>query len=364
MNPGDVLTGGDDRPPSRSRRGLVALVALALALGVPALVHSNRDRPAPITVVAPPTRSTVVSVAVGTRWAYALVSTCDGRIVHECDYRLHRRSFSTPGWQALPMHVTGRTTTSLDISLRVTPDDRVILVDDSTVYASADGGATVTTAHLRPGRPVAVLPPGAVLATGLCASCGRTVTVLDPVSGELSALRSQPRFTAFGLQLAEADGPVLWAAQVGPRGGSTAVSPDGGRTWRTIPLAGGMVTTGAVLLTTVPGGGAYLIGRRAGTDLPDVRRIDSPAGTWRRLTPPTGPVAAYSAVADERGLLIGDGDGHAWRLMADGSFLQLTATPGFLAGGPGRLLLGLPTTPGTVLVSYDGGVSWRDERVG
>ena len=80
------------------------------------------------------------------------------------------------------------------------------------------------------------------------------------------------------------------------------MSADRGRTWRTIPLAAGMVLTDPVVLASIPGGGAYLVGRRP-NDLPDVRRIDGPDGNWRRITPPDGPNSAYSAVVDDRGLL-------------------------------------------------------------
>jgi hypothetical protein len=363
----DVLSGGGGGP-AHPGRWLAGLAVVALALGIPALLRSGPDAPAPdraVTVVAPPTRSTVVSVAVGTLYAYALVSTCDGRIVHECDYRVHRRDFRGPGWRRLELHVAGRTTTSLDVTLLVTPDDRVTLVDGTgAVHASADGGDTITTTHLRAGPPVAAMPRGSVLASGLCESCDTTVTVLDPVTGELHRLAAQPAFRGFGVRLARADGPVLWAADIGPGGAATAVSGDAGRSWRLVPLAPGLVLTAPVALAPRPGGGAYLVGRRAGSQLPDVRRIDSPAGSWRRFTPPTGPVSAYSAVTDERGLVVGDGDGRAWRLMGDGSFLELATTAGFLAGGPGRVLLGLPPTPGTVLLSYDGGVSWKAEHVG
>jgi hypothetical protein len=358
----DVLSGGADGPP-RSRRWLVAAVVLALVIGVPALVHSVRDRapgPAAATI---PTQSSVVSVAVGTRWAYALVSECDTRIVHECDYRVYRRDVLDSGWQALPLHVSGRTTTGLDVTLRVTPDDRVLLVDRGSVHVSTDGGSTERTVHLRPGPPVAALPPGGVLASGLCERCDTVLTALDLATGELRPLVAQPDFTGVGLRLAQAEGDVLWAAQAGPTGGLTAVSADRGRSWRTIPLAPGLVFTDPVVLASIPGGGAYLVGRRA-DNLPDVRRIDGPDGNWRRLTPAQGPNAAYSAVVDARGLLVGDGNGQAWRLQPDGVFTALPGVPGYLAGGPGRVLLGLPSTPRTVLLSYDGGASWRSERVG
>jgi hypothetical protein len=359
----DVLSGGADTPP-RSRRWLVTGVVLALVIGVPALVHSARNRTQ--DAVAAPTghQSSVVSVAVGSRWAYALVSDCDTRILHECDYRVHRRDALDSGWQALSLHVTGRTTTGLDVTLRVTPDDHVLLVHGDIAQVSTDGGGSAWTVHLRPAPAVAAIPAGGVLASGLCGSCDGLVTALDPATGDLHPLAAQPRFTGFGLRLARSDGDVLWVAQVGPTGGSTAVSADRGRSWRTIPLAPGMVFTDPVVLAAIPGGGAYVVGRRADYR-PDVRRIDGPDGNWRRLTPARGPVAAYSAVVDARGLLVGDGDGHAWRLRPDGAFAALPGVPGYLVGGgPAPVLLGLPSTPGTVLLSYDGGTTWRSEQVG
>lgn len=306
----------------------------------------------------------MVSVAVGNRWVYALVSVCDGQIVHECDYRVHRRDFGDPGWRPLPMHVTGRTTVGLDVTLRVTAGDRVALVqrNDSVVF-SPDGGRTVSTARLRRGPPIAAIPAGGIVADGLCDGCDERVTMLDPATGQVRPLAVQPSFQGFGLRLARAAGTVLWVAQIGPAAASTAVSRDGGRSWRTVPLPGGLLRTGPVVLTGATSGGAYLVGRRQDAQLPDVRCIDGPGGNWRRLTPATGPVTAYSAVIDERGLLVGDFDGKAWRLLSSGAFLELPGTPGFLAGGPGQVLAGLPSTPGTVQLSYDGGLTWRAERV-
>jgi hypothetical protein len=366
----EVLSGGSDGP-VRPRRWLVVagLVAVAAVLAVrtgredPAPPAPPASPPAPRAIAAPP-QTSVVSVAVGARWLYALVSVCDSRIVHECDYRVHRRDIADPGWRPLRMHVTGRTTVGLDVTMRVTGNDRVSLIQrNESVVFSPDGGATVRTRQLRHGPPIAALPAGGILADGLCDGCDEQVTVLDPATGEVRWLVTQPSFQGFGLRLARASGTVLWVAQIGPAAASTAVSRDGGRSWRTIPLAGGLLRTGPVVLTGGIGGGAYLIGRRDDAPLPDVRRIDGPGGSWQRLTPPTGPESTYSAVVDERGLLVGDAEGKAWRLLASGEFLPLPGAPGFLAGGPGRLLAGLPSTPGTVQFSWDGGLTWRVERV-
>jgi hypothetical protein len=367
----DVLSGGPDSPPP-SRRWLVAGIVLALVLGVPALVHTARGRaPAPVGPVRPaagqPTQSTqstqsvVISVAAGSHYAYALVAHCGTRILHDCDYRVHRRDLLQPGWDPTPLRVTGRTTTGLDVTMRVTPDDHVLLLTGNSLQVSADGGDTVRTVHLRDGPPVDALPAGGVLASELCPTCADAVTVVDPATGELRALRSQPALGGLAMRLARADGDVLWVAQLGPRRGSTAVSTDRGRTWRTVPLGPGMVLTDPAVLVPIPGGGAYLVGRRA-DDLPDVRRVDGPDGDWRRITPPKGPATAYSAVVDARGLVVGDGTGRAWRLGQDGRFAALPGTPGYLTGG--RVLLGLPSTPGTVQISYDGGLTWRSERPG
>ena len=367
----DVLSSGPDAPPP-ARRWLVAGVVLALVLGVPALVHAARGRePAPLATPTPvgtpagdpvpTTQSIVVSVAAGARWAYALVAQCGTRILHDCDYRVHRRDLIDPGWEPTPVHVTGRTTTGLDVTMRVTPDDHVLLAAGASLQVSDDGGETVHSLHLRTGPAVDALPPSAVLASELCPTCADAVTVVDLATGELRPLRSQPAFTGYGLRLARVDGDVLWVAQVGPSGGLTAVSADRGRTWRTIPLAVGMVLTDPVVLASIPGGGAYLVGRRP-NDLPDVRRVDGPDGNWRRITPAGGPNSAYSAVVDGRGLLVGDGNGKAWRLGPDDQFTALSGTPGYLSGS--RVLLGLPSTPGTVELSYDGGLTWQSERPG
>jgi hypothetical protein len=366
----DVLSSGPDGPPP-SRRWLVAGIVLALALGVPALVHTTRGGSPPQaapTSAAPPaarpaqaTQSIVVSVAASARFAYALVAQCGTRILHDCDYRVFRRDLIDPGWSPTPVHHAGITTTGLDVTMRATPDDHVLLLAGTSLQVSADGGDRVQNLHLRTGPPVDALPAGAVLASELCPTCADAVTAVDLTTGELRPLRSQPAFTGYGLRLARVDGDVIWVAQVGPAGGLTAVSADRGRTWRTIPLAAGMVLTDPVVLASIPGGGAYLVGRRP-NDLPDVRRIDGPDGNWRRITPPDGPNSAYSAVVDARGLLVGDGNGKAWRLGADDRFTALPGTPGYLSGS--RVLLGLPSTPGTVELSYDGGATWQSERPG
>jgi hypothetical protein len=362
----EVLSGGNGDRPVRPRRWLVAGGVLALAAVV--AVQARRDDPGPAAlppIAAIPPQTSVISVAVGGRWAYALVSVCDTRILHECDYRVHRRSVSAAGWQPLAMHVGGRTTTGLDFALRVTADDRVALIErNGRVVFSPDGGTTVRTARLRRGPPAVGMPAGAILADGLCDRCDEQITALDPATGEVRPLAAQPAFRGFGLRLARAGATVLWAAQIGPYSAATAVSRDGGRSWRSVPLGRGLLQTGPVVLATGVGGDAYLVGRRDDAQLPDVRRIDGPGGTWRRLSPPTGPVAAYSAVVDERGLLVGDFDGKAWRLRSDGTFLELPGAPGLLAGGAGRVLAGLPSAPGTVQLSYDGGLTWRVEQVG
>jgi hypothetical protein len=362
----DVLSSGLDGPPP-SRRWLVAGIVLALVLGVPALVHTARGRdPAPATAPRPRAtqadQSIVVSVAAGSHFAYALVAHCGTRILHDCDYRVHRRDLFAPGWEPTPVHVAGRTTTGLDVIMRVTPEDHVLLVAGSSMQVSADGGDTVRTVHLRQGPPVAALPAGAVLASDLCPICAYPLTVVDPATGDLRPLRSQPELGGdSGQRLARADGDVVWVVQLGPAGDHTAVSADRGRTWRTVPLAAGILRADPVVLAPIPGGGAYLVGRRA-DDLPDLRRVDGPQGDWRRITVPKGPASAYSAVVDAGGLVVGEGTGRAWRLGPDGRFAVLPGVPGYLTGG--RVLLGLPSTPGTVLISYDGGLSWRSERPG
>ena len=206
----DVLSSGPDGPPP-SRRWLVAGVVLALALGVPALLHSTGGRsPPPPAAPATPaaqagqtTQSIVVSVGAGARWAYALVAECGTRILHDCDYRVFRRDLVDPGWASTPVHFTGRTTTGLDVTMRVTPDDHVLLSTGTSLQVSDDGGATVHSLHLQTGPPVDALPADAVLASELCPTCADAVTAVDLATGELRPLRSQPAFTGFGLRLAQ-----------------------------------------------------------------------------------------------------------------------------------------------------------------
>ena len=337
---------------------------LALALGVPALLHTARGRePPPPAAPTPAARSRrrqatqpiVVSVAAGARWAYALVAECGTRILHDCDYRVFRRDLIDSGLGSRRRCTSpAATTTGLDVTMRVTPDDHVLLVGrHQPAGLRRRRRHRAQPAPAAPGPPVAALPPDAVLASELCPTCADAVTAVDLATGELRPLRSQPAFTGFGLRLARVDGDVLWVAQVGPGGGLTAVSADRGRTWRTIPLAAGMVLTDPVVLASIPGGGAYLVGRRP-NDLPG-RAPDRRAGRQlapdhpgrtartRRTRPWSTPAAWWSGTATGR-------PGGSGRTT---SSPRCPGTPGYLSGS--RVLLGLPSTPGTVELSYDGG---------
>jgi hypothetical protein len=348
-----------DAVPSRGRRGLVAAGAVALVLAGGLVARATHDPPPP-PPVATPDRSTVVSVAIGTQWAYALVADCDTRIVHQCDYQVHRRELSgaplgTDAWSPLPIRISGRTTTGLAVTLSVVPGDRLVVVDRGRrVYASVNGGTVVTTAALRPGPPVAAVPDGGLLATGLCPACSETVVALDPGTGLLSPLAHQPPLPAGGTRLARADGTTLWVVRTGPGTPASAVSQDGGLSWRRVPLAGPLGAR--PLLTAAPGGGAYLVGAGG---VWQAGRI----GGWRRIRA-TGPDDAYSAAAATRGLIVGDAAGRAWRLQPTGTYTRLPERPGFVTGAVGGVVAGLPDTPGTVLLSYDSGDSWQAERVG
>ena len=305
-------------------------------------------RSAPAGEAAQATQPIVVSVAAGSRWAYALVAHCGTRILHDCDYRVHRRDLIDPGWEPTPVHVTGRTTTGLDVTMRVTPDDHVLLAAGASLQVSDDGGDTVHGLHLRTGPPVDALPPRRGARLGAVPDLRRRGDRGGPGDRRAAAAAAQPAFTGYGLRLARVDGDVLWVAQVGPSGGLTAVSADRGRTWRTIPLAVGMVLTDPIVLASIPGGGAYLVGRRP-NDLPG-RTPDRRAG--RQLAPdhPGGRPELGVLGRGRRPRPAGRGrqrQGLAAR--AGRPFTALPGTPGYLGGG--RVLLGLPSTPGTVELS-------------
>lgn len=384
----DVLTGGAPPGPGRPRRWAVVAGAVVLA-GAAALlaVRSTPGRPdaspSPTTSSpapeppAPPDGGAepvgvpaVVSVAVGRRHAYALVADCDSGAVQACAYRLHRRDVDGAGWTLLPARLETRSTLGVQPTVTVSGDDVVTIVEGTAgrVVSSAAGGP-FTEHQASTGPPIDEFPADGVL----CVLCPGPVTVLQPATGRLRPLRSQPAFAGRVLRSVQQRGRVLWAVATGRAGTVGAVSVDRGRTWRTSTVPVSPDIDGLELVIG-PGGNGYLLcttlDRDRGTDrLSGVWTVDAPGRSWRRLPGPV-PRGVRSALAGDRGLLIADLGGTVWQLRSDGRFVSLPdpgrTRPAQLAAGGGRLLTATPrdaTPDPLVLTSRDGGASWATERL-
>jgi hypothetical protein len=378
----DVLSGG---PPPGSRRPprwaliagtavLATVAALLAARSTPEKVQAAPSPPAPAPVL---TRNSpgVVAVAVGTRWAYALVAECDPEATRACGYRLHRRSFDGRPWTALPLVTETRTTLGVVPTLVVSGEDVVTVLEQSTsgrVYSFLDG-VGASQHQLGPGPPIDAVPPDGLLDSALCDRCRERIVVLEPATGRLRPLRNQP-FPAAGVRAYGLRGGVAWAVSTTGTDTTSAVSLDRGRSWRTVPVPG--LAPGIDALQLVPGasGDAYLLGSTTQLDgdsrLVGVWAISGPARRWELQKGPA-PLSVRSALAGERGLLISDLGGTVWRLEPTGAFAALPdpgpTRPADLATGPARMIAATPRgrIPDLiVLTSYDEGESWRAERIG
>lgn len=385
--------------PGRRRRGwTVAGTVLVAAAASVLAVRSTSEPPArppvaaPTPTVAAPTgpQPIILGTAVGSQWAYALLASCtDPDQLTDCTTRLLRRSLGGGGWT--PVEWRTRLLSGSYSLLFVTPDDQVTVVDEPTagqVYASTDGGRTAKVRRLRPGPPVAAIPPGGILDLGLCEMCSARLTVLDPATGQLRRLAVQPSFgRTAGIRSMASSGDVVWVvAESGESGKDlvTAVSTDRGRSWRTLPVPG-TAAPAMVVRVFSDGRGAYvLIGRDSRPEVlnefTELWRIGDPTAAgaaWRRVTPARRPPSAVTLVPGERGLLISTEDGEAWRLLSDGTLLQLpqvdyggvSIEPGLVVSGPSRVFVGLPLVQSdlprpTLVVSFDEGESWRAEEIG
>lgn len=386
----DVLSSGRSGP-GRPRRwlvvaGTVLLAGAAVLLAVRSTGPGTLDA-APATPTASeapeapsPTAAAVpvpvgipgvVSVAVGRRHAYALVADCDTSAVQACAYYLHRRDVDGDTWTLLPARLETRSTLGAQPTVQVSGDDVVTLFErpDGRVLSSADGGPFVEH-EVTTGPAIDEFPADGVL----CTVCTGPVSVLEPATGRLRVLRSQPAFDGRRLRSVQQRGRVLWAVATGRTDTLGAVSIDRGRSWQTAPVPVNPTIAGLELVIG-PGGAGYLLcttvgGPRGADRLSGVWTVDAPGRAWRRLPGPV-PRGARSALADGSGLLIADFGGTVWQQQPEGGFTALPdpgpARPARLAAGGGRLLAATPggaVPTALVLTSRDGGETWRTERLG
>jgi hypothetical protein len=380
----DVLSSGDPpRVPSRRRGVTIAGTVLLAAAAVLLAARSAPGRPdaAPLPTPRPVevvrgSGPGVVSVAVGTRWAYALVAECDPGAARACGYRLHRRPVDgSGGWAALPLVTETRTTVGVVPTLAVSGADVVTVLEQSTsgrVYSSA-AGVGASQHQLARGRPIDVVPAAGLLDSAVCDTCRERLVALEPDTGLLRPLRNQP-FPGAGVRAYTMRGDTAWAVSTTSAATTSAVSLDRGRSWRTVPVPGLAPDIDTLQLATGAGGDAYLLCSTTGTNgtsrLAGVWAISGPAGKWERMPGPI-PRTVRSALVGERGLLVTDPGGTVWRLERDGAFAALPdagpTRPGFVTTGPGRILAAVPRgriPDPLVLTSSDGGESWQTERIG
>ena len=405
----EVLGGGPDRDGAtpfdeqvrrasavarRRRRtglaGTVLVVATAAVLAGHTLPESTSSPPVPApTVVVPTPDRYVADVAVGTTWAYALVASCVGpETTRQCRYRLFRRSLGGGGWTPTALETGQVAGADSPARLFVTGDDLVTVLDQptvGTVYASGDGGDTVSGHALQPGPPVAAVPAGAVVDLGLCESCLDRLTVLEPLTGRLRPLTVPPPLgPTLAVRSVVQSGGVLWVLGDGGSRLVSAVSVDRGRSWRELPVGGARAPADIARLVSDGRRGAYLmIGRDARPDVLDefselwrVGDPTRPGAAWRQVTPAVRPRSAAELVAADRGLLVREDTGELWRLEPDGTMRRLPPIdldglpipPAVVVTGPARLLLGVAANQvdlgvPTVLVSYDEGETWLVEQI-
>lgn len=360
---------------------VLAAVAALLA------ARSTPDRPdalAPTTsspAPRPDAPPVVLSVAVGRRAAYALVATCGTQIVHECSYRVQRRDLGGDRWLPLPLLTQRRTTTGLAAQLHVTGEDTVTVVDEQTrtrAYVSV-GGGTPAVRSLQPGPPIAQLAADDILGQDLCAECPG-LTVLEPGTGLLRPLATQPPLGGTQVRSFDVSGRVVWAVGTTRDAVVSAVSRDGGRSWQAVPVRGLALPLESVRVVVARDGGAHLVGGRDGpadvlNKFTELWQVDGGvAAGWRRVTPATRPTSVLALLAGARGLLISEESGTLWRLRPNGALRRLPdpvvdgtpVPPGLPATGPAGVLVTLPYAQdarGTLLVSFDEGETWRVEQL-
>ncbi|CAA9257982.1 MAG: hypothetical protein AVDCRST_MAG41-2268 [uncultured Corynebacteriales bacterium] len=367
----------DTGPPRRPTRRRWVTTAGALVLAVVAAVLAARSTtgrsadPAP----APARRPVLVSVAVGPAAVYALAARCDGT-VPACDYQLHRRAAGADRWDPVPWRIGPLAGAGPAPTVTVSGAGAVTVVtaiDPPQVLRSTDDGRTVVSRPLRPGPPVAALPADGVLRIEPCDGCADRLTVVEPATGLARPLATQPPLGRYVLRSVDRAGDVVWAVAVDRRSTAGAVSTDGGRSWRAVPVPGPSSPNQQLRVLAGADGSAWLVaGPYTGgpaQQFTGVRRIDGPAGRWRQVDR-SGPQTVRSVLAGRRGLLLVETNGAVWRLPPGGRFARLPEAapyrPGDLVAGPGPILASISPDDATgriVLLSDDEGGTWRAEQV-
>ena len=357
----------------RRRRRMLTAGSLAL-LGAATLLASRADRdpadPAPRavptpTLSEPATRppatagGSLLAVGAGQDRTHALVATCAGpEQARVCTATLLTRSRGGP-WRRHPVPGFGGR-----LSLLTSGTDTVSLVDDVLRVAYvATGEGPLVFRRIRPGPPIAEIPPG--LAPEILDGA---VGAFDPATGLRRRLSIQPRLDSPLRDVTIGPFGDLWAA------GEAVVahSPDRGRSWRTTSVSGLRPGLAVLELVASRDGGAYLIGwdDRRTRSVRVWRAQPMVSETWTRLDPGDGPRSIGSAVAGRNGLLVSETDGGVWRISTDGPARRLPepqvdgvpvpAGPVLVAGPDGTLLspvIGAQGQP-LLLVSADDGESW------
>lgn len=356
---GDAPGPGGGQRGRPGRRALVGGAVLLVAVAALLAARSTPDRPQrPVAVpttlppytpapgLVPETgpASVVLDAVPAGDLIYALVASCGSGGTLPCGLALH--ALAGGRWTETPLRLPfARDGTDMAWRLVVTgPDERYLVVFDaahSRAHVSADAGRTFTERAVRAGAPVAAVPAGLVPDIA-----GGRLVVLDPVSGQLRPLATQPpvgTVRAVGDDALVPDDGVLRAAGQVDGVLVVASSSDGGRRWTRAELGRVPYELPRITLVSPPGGppAAYLLASaRRGTDgnlaLGEVWRTDGGSAGWTRIARPAARLPNYvDAVGmSDGGILVTDAASSGWRVFQDGTLRQLPDQP---ESGPARL---------------------------
>lgn len=268
--------------------GTVVVGAAAAVLAFQAGADPEAPPPPPPTgtfALEPPVQA-VTEVAFGTDWAYALIAACVGPDdTRQCRYRLARRPLDAAGSWTLTQIQTGPVAGAGGLPRLFVDGDRVTVVDQPTVgnvYTSPDGGKTMTVQGLSAGPPVPAVARGDIVDLALCESCLNRLTLLEPRTGRLRQLAQQPPFDpAIGIRTFARSGDAFWTLGDSGAGLTSAVSVDGGRTWRRLPVGDAAGRVELAFLLADDARGAYLVISRdtdpqVGGEFSELWRIGDP----------------------------------------------------------------------------------------